>query len=233
MFRRISLTLLVLLVLFTITYAEEIDSTLCNSNLKIQDHSKALQFQIYSNFQIGQFQGSTISLKRHLSKNKALRYGITLNGSNSDIDGNYRVIANDSLSEKDITDNSSITISITTQYLLYHSAKYSYIFYGLGPVIRYSISNRYDKIHTNLTGSWELTNSREQKSSLYNIGLSFVFGSEVFISKSISIHGEYSQELVYEYRTSKDTRPDKVNENILTGYSFGNSEVAFGCSFYW
>lgn len=233
MFRRLTLTSLILLILYSIPYSEENDSTLCNSTLNIHANSKALQFQVNSNFQFRSFQGSTISLKYHLSQKRAIRCGISLNGGNSEYNMDRQIIENDSLNSKDLTDNSNISVSITTQYLLYHPAKYSYIFYGLGPIFRCSLSNRYDEIQNNLTGSWELTDSRKQKSSIYYVGLSFVFGTEVFISKSISIHGEYNQELTYQYRSAKDTQPNQVNKSSITGFSFVSNGVNFGCSFYW
>ncbi|HCI56026.1 MAG TPA: hypothetical protein DFI01_08900 [Bacteroidales bacterium] len=221
------------LILFTTSYSEVNDSTRYNSPQKIQDHSKALQFLLNQNFQLSQFQGSTISFKYHLSQKQAIRSGITLNGSNSEYNADHQIVENDSLNSKDLTNNDYISVSIYSQYLLYRPAKYSYIFYGLGPLIRYSLLSRYDEIQRMQTGTWNISETREQKSSSYYIGLSFVIGCEIFISKSISIHGEYNQEITYHYQYEKDILPTRVSKSRSSGFSFGNNPVKFGCSFYW
>ena len=46
--------------------------------------SWSLQFRITDNFQLSSFQGATISAKRHFSEGRAIRFGMSLNGSVTD-----------------------------------------------------------------------------------------------------------------------------------------------------
>lgn len=49
----------------------------------LQPGSKALQFQIFDNFNLDTFSGTTFSYKRQLSANRAKRIGLSLNNSYS------------------------------------------------------------------------------------------------------------------------------------------------------
>ncbi|HPC36379.1 MAG TPA: hypothetical protein P5268_07975 [Candidatus Marinimicrobia bacterium] len=221
------------LILISNSFSEVKDSTIAKSPQNIQNGSKALQFLIGPNVQIINFQGSTLSLKYHLSPKQSIRCGISLIGKSEEYDADNKILENDSLNSKDFTDNDYYSVEINTQYLLYHPNKYSYLFYGVGPLFRYSFSDRYDEIQNKLTGTWDVYETREQKSINYYIGLSFVFGYELFITKTISLHGEYNQEVTYHHQHSKDVRPYKVIESSSSGFLFRGNSIKFGCSFYW
>ncbi|MBU0710957.1 hypothetical protein KKA87_03400 [bacterium] len=233
MIRRILLLSFVLTILFTFIYSEECDSTNCNSKLNIQSKSKALQFSIEPDFQLGSFQGSTISIKKHLSEKRALRYGISLTGGNTISESNRKIITNDSLNLKNNSDNSSYSFTLMSQYLIYKSTRYSYLFYGLGPIFRYTNQIRESETKNNLTGDWESSDINDRNTKSYYYGLSFVFGVEVFVSKTISIHGEYCQELTYRNDYYEEVRPTQITENSTRGFSVDGGQVDFGCSFYW
>ncbi|MDO9580855.1 MAG: hypothetical protein Q7J06_09875, partial [Bacteroidales bacterium] len=97
----------------------------------IKDNSKALQFQIGSNFQLQSFQGSSISLKKHKSIKRAIRYGLTIGGGAYNDQSNTQIIENDSLDEKTLNDQTYFSATIYSQYLIYHPSEHSYMYYVL------------------------------------------------------------------------------------------------------
>jgi len=214
---------------FSILLANDKDST----STLINDESQCLQFQIGSNFNLGSFQGSTISYKKHISNSRAYRVGISISGKIEDrID--FDNSDTDSLDFRQITDYDNLGIELTGQYLKYLKHKYSYFYYGYGPKVIYS--RAYQKYYSEdyITGDWERSSDlRKYYGYSIQVGLELVAGVEVFLTNSISIHGEYSEDISYKRTWSKqpytgnDYRTININE-----YSLDFGGVKFGCSFY-
>jgi len=220
--------MVLLLILFTTLSAESRDST----NIFIKDNSKCLQFSIGSNFQLSSFQGSTISFKKHISESRAYRLGFTTSGNIEDRN-EFTNYDTDSLDYRQITDIDNLGIKITGQYLKYIPYEHSYFYYGCGPKIMFSQGYRKIQYEDYSSGSWELQGdiSKSYYKSI-QFGLVFIAGIEIFISKSISIHSEYSQEMLYQYFWSK--QPLNIYNRIkkYDYYSIKSGGVKFGCSFY-
>jgi len=231
--KRIFVLSFILTILFTLTYSDECDSTSNNSRFNIRSNSTALQFSIDPNFQLGSFQGSSISIKKHISEKRALRYGFSVSGGNTIIESSRQVIDNDTLCVKNASDSYSYSFTLRTQYLIYKSKRYSYLFYGLGPIFRYVKQTQESETKNKLKGEWDSSGINNGDTKRFDYGLSFVFGVEVFISKTISIHGEYYQELTYRNEYYKEVRPTQITKNNTQGFFLSGGYADFGCSFYW
>jgi len=218
--------MILILIIFNILYSK--DST----NVYIKDNSKCLQFQISNDFRLSSFQGSTISFKKHTQNSRAYRFGVTTYGEIRDL--NDLTDSNtDSLDTRKITDNDNFVLDITGQYLKYVPHKHTYFYYGFGPHIiftkRYQRQQRED--YTNSDWELESTLNRYDSKSI-QIGLIFVAGVELFISKSFSVHSEYSQEISYYYYWRKQLYSNYDLIENYNVYSFDSGGVKFGCSFY-
>lgn len=220
--------IVVLVLIFTALMASDEDK----NNLNIKENSKCLQFQIDSDFQLNSFQGSTISLKKHYSKNRALRIGLSLDG---DVENRsyFTDSENDTLDYRLIRKYNDFNIILIGQYLKYIPREYSYLYYGFGPKIGYS--NLYQKTQPEYktTGEWVSSPTTKNYMKSFQFGLVLVAGVDIFISQSISIHGEYNQELMYKYYWSKQPLTNYDNIRKYNYLSLNSCGVKFGCSFYW
>jgi len=218
-----------LLLLITKLCADGKDST----DIFIKDDSKCLQFLIGSDFRLSSFQGSTISFKKHLSNTRAFRFGVTISGNIEDRNDFYDY-ENDTLDYRQIKDINNFGINIIGQYLKYIPYKHSHLYYGCGPRIIFSKTTIKSQTQVYTTGDWEASSTAGKSySKNFQIGLIFVAGIEVFISKSISIHSEYNQGISYRYYWYKqyiNDNTDLIRKN--NSYFFDKSGVKFGCSFY-
>ena len=220
---------MLMLIVFSMLLANDKDST----NSFIKDKSQCLQFQIGSDFSLDSFQGSTISYKKHIAKNRAYRVGISISGQVQDrID--FDDSDSDSLDYRQLKDNDALDIELIGQYLRYHTNRYSFFYYGYGPSIIYSRSNQKYHSEDYTTGDWQ-ESSEERKYSGYSIqiGLELVAGVEVFLTKSISIHGEYSEEISYKRTWYKQPYTGNIYRTMeINEYLLNAGGVEFGCSFY-
>lgn len=213
------------LILFAMLYAHGKDS----AGINIKDDSKCLQFQIGSDFQLSSFQGSTISFKKHISNSRAYRIGFTISGNIEDRN-DFTNFDNDSLDRRQIRNIYDFGINLTGQYLKYVPYENTYLYYGCGPQIIFSKTYQKSWLEVHTTGDWEPSSlASKNYDKIFQIGLVLVAGVEYFLSKSISIHGEYSQEVSYRYYWYK---PSSGPNHIYHKYSFDSGGVKFGCSFY-
>lgn len=198
--------------------------------------TKALQFQITDNFNLGAFQGASISLKKHKSNSFAWRLGLDLN---------FQVSDQESTSERDydvysesIRDENSQKIDLRLQGLFYphHTANIK-LFYGFGPVLGFShrkTVREEDRISYN-----RITESTG-KLNTWKAGLTGVLGVEWFPAKRISLLAEYVSEFTYEYvknvGESVTIYPDHISssksETINKNVRFYPAQVRFGLSVY-
>jgi len=109
----------------------------------------------------------------------------------------------------------------------------SYLFYGYGPIFGISYSYREQVYKTKVNGEWTSDRIPDYFTQYYAIGIEFIVGVEYFINKSISIHGEYSNELRYIYTYAKQVQQG-YKDLIMNANKIDilNNSVRFGCSFY-
>lgn len=184
----------------------------------------SLQFRITDNFQLSSFQGATISAKRHFSDGRALRLGISLNGSVTDIEKRRTDQSSDSTTSELIlrVDENQQYLRFDAQYLIYPSPmKKLNVFIGVGPLFELSRS--------------EVSSSGQERiNKIWSFGLTTVLGVEWFATNRISILSEYASTLTYDFQISESTYSDgKIkNEDELQTLSFSYTSVRFGLSVY-
>lgn len=228
-----------------------------SSQRKLDDKNWALLFQVNSNFTLRSFQGSVISVKKHLSPQKALRIGVSLDADLRDQDlMNFREVRdhdtqdvlNDELDES-ISQIDQLELDISAQFLHYFLPQNDVsVFVGMGnfwEIGRMKSNRQTESQSNNYPGSmreFEAVDSHTRYS--WALGLSGVLGVEWFCLKSISLIGEYG--LVVGYRSVSDTHyifqvnentsrtPASIQENKIKEqqwYVRGNA-VKFGVSVY-
>ena len=195
----------------------------------------ALLFQVGSNFTLQSFNGATLAFKYQMNKRSALRFGVTLNGSSNTDDFNYTFSNPDTMingNEK----RQSYGISITALYLYYNRIIRDVAVYcGGGPLLGLTYSRDNQLYATNNQPN------RDNKSNGYNAGLSFVGGVEWYLTKNISLLGEYGFSAGYNYSINhynvemvpaNTTYINSFRTEKISGYSFGGSTVRLGVSVY-
>jgi len=193
--------------------------------------SWALQFRITANFSLSDFQGGTISLKRHLSPRTALRIGISSSASLSKIED--KAVRSDTTYAVDTRSRNDQGLGVTAYYLTYHPALTgASLYHGLGPMIGFS--------HTAETRTQEWTLGVEElsiSSSSWTAGLASVVGVEWFTTKSMSLSAEYSLQFIYTFTHSTNFREN--DDGTRDGYdrsgsifSLESGSVRFGLSVY-
>ncbi|MGE5680733.1 MAG: outer membrane beta-barrel protein [Bacillota bacterium] len=215
----------------------------------VSDSSRALQFQIGSNFTLSSFQGATISSKHHFTKEKALRLGLSIATGSSDQDQTADRSLGDSLVNISTgkTTNTSYSIQLSAQYVYYFNPKDKVLIYtGAGPSIGYDYMKRSSDLDGKSPGSYPVQSvSRgEEKTTSWSPGISGVVGVEWFAAKNISFLAEYglvcryfwsNYELKNFSQTVYPTSQPYMENNSKTessGWSIANSGVKFGLTVY-
>lgn len=194
----------------------------------------ALQFQINNDFDLNSFNGSTFSLKKQTSPGAAWRLGLSLALSFSDSD---RMQSSGGLESPSESDANSQTIDVTLQRVFYpNPGSRVNLYYGLGPRGYYR--------HTWAKQLRDMTDSTStetiNKLNNWEVGVAGVLGVEWFVTKNISLLGEYGSSLMYSHDKVRGeqtlVRPDgtRVNatETKTNEVSFGASAVKLGLSVY-
>jgi len=210
------------------------------SNLK--QNIRALQFGITDFFRFTNFTGSTLSLKKHSTANKAIRLGLSITKSfyNEVGSENYEEFRYDSLFreyQKNIKDlNETEYFGITIEKIKYtKSITNLYPYYGIGLSFYYSgLTTEEDEPYyqTNTINNYNIDS--------YSAGLLGVVGIEWFFKESISFHSEYhstfrigkrSEETeIIEYASSSN--PERTITKTKEPFHDVGSYVKFGVSFY-
>jgi opacity protein-like surface antigen len=226
------------IVLFLFALALPLRSIAQQSDSKpLTENSKALQFQIGSNFTLTSFQGAGLSYKYHLKPLRAVRVGSELSLSKS----NFDLTEVDSVGDLETLSKSDQTryyVRFNTQ-LIWYSESYSGIsfFYGVGPFLGFSKSEKKDEWVSPYPG--HRTNLDETKTG-WSLGLTGLVGVEWFVSKSISLHAEYRISLGYsrEKREYNRTTISQTGKSYITGNEtikfrqLSSDGVRFGLSVY-
>lgn len=224
------------IVLFLFALALPLRSIAQQSGSKpLTENSKALQFQIGSNFTLTSFQGAALSYKHHLKPLRAVRVGSELSLSKSNFDLTEVDSVGETLSKSDQT---RYYVRFNTQ-LIWYSESYSGIsfFYGVGPFLGFSKSEKKDEWVSPYPG--HRTNLDETKTG-WSLGLTGLVGVEWFVSKSISLHAEYRISLGYsrEKREYNRTTISQTGKSYITGNEtikfrqLSSDGVRFGLSVY-
>ncbi|MGB3479311.1 MAG: hypothetical protein WBB67_09135, partial [bacterium] len=194
----------------------------------------ALQFRVVQNFQLASFQGSTISIKRHLSDGTALRAGVSIGFSLLDEEGTDYV--NDSITYSDDLDDDQISFGFVVQMIKYPSPSASTnLYYGIGPTFTYSYSKDYRLIRSRGDVS---PKSTDRKRTTWRAGASGVVGIEWFPRSNISFHAEYDLSLYYTQAKYTEDRPGsppgykRKSETNTDGFVLDGSNIKLGLSVY-
>jgi hypothetical protein len=225
---------------FTINSSGEIQMDSTSSKVKIPKN--AFQFQIAENFQLRSFQGSVISMKRLLSEEKALRFGLSINTNINNDDSKYFASPDSQLSSRK-SDNSSYGMSVTAQYL-YSPYRVSGIifFVGAGPLLSYSYTKSDDKnVQYQTFIADTITDRQSTTAKNYGVGVVGVFGVEWFLKEKLSLTAEYGLSIQNRWsdidRKISQERAQSINEEMKrtdNGNNFAIQPIAvkFGLSIY-
>ena len=167
------------------------------SYLDSLDGKFALQFQINRDFQLSDFQGSTLSGKYHFSTRDAVRLGITLELSDAELEISSNLIDTTNVSTSNI-DNSSFGITINTQYIRYIKGTDDIAFFiGGGPFITYSTTTSNGEIREE-----DPVEKYKRSDDFYSLGVDLLLGIEWWFHKYISLSAEYGMKFMYRSRES-------------------------------
>lgn len=198
-----------LLSQFSIAAASGASSSASASHA-LEEGSRALQFQIGSNFQLSDFQGNVISYKRHRSDNSAWRIGLSLEGrlssDDSDSEQTPRPGENVTGQEREQS-NRELDVTIRPQlqrYLETDKTVRPYVSYGV--LTGYSCSFREREFYSVDETTVSLDDADEDTRHTLRIGATANFGVEWFAASSISFLAEYGADLYYHYSKSETMR---------------------------
>ena len=216
------------------------DSTIINGLYK---GSWSMQFKINNSFTLGSFDGSNLAIKYHFTKRSALRFGITLNARNMDTDYDAVYDGNPNMTDEDNFNNrNDFYITFKPLYLFYPmTEKPVSLFLGVGPYFQYGQYKIQYNWNRNNTDTLVYISDENITNVRYGLGVSFVGGVEVFVTKYLSLHAEYGSNFYYSYNEEKK---EKNGEDIISGkfntktkktsdgYNFSANSVMFGVSLY-
>ncbi|MGE5621095.1 MAG: hypothetical protein ACM3U0_00845 [archaeon] len=206
----------------------------------LTDSSRALQFQIGSNFSLSSFQGSVISYKHHFSRDKALRIGLSVyvDGTKSDGSSEMFTVDRDSLvtGSQNAAKRKENSIQLNTQFIWYLNPGEKLLIYGgAGPFLTYG----YGKVNTENKSNDPFIKDKslnEQKSSTWSPGVKGEIGVEWFAAQNISLLAEYGLMASYSWTETEitSTYPLYVQKsnNKLEGWNVRNDTVKFGVTLY-
>ena len=195
----------------------------------------ALQFQVF-NF-VSSFQGSTFSLKKHVSDKAAWRLGLTLHFEVKD--ENTEIILYPNTKAPGYNDLTDVRIGIALQKVFYPNPTADVnVFWGLGPTYsyRYSLNDR-----ENISRDGTYQDKRSFEIHSWSLGINGILGVEWFATKSISFLAEYGTAVTYSQRITRTIRRSVRDGNLylnqdstnrLNGVSLSSSRVKFGLSVY-
>ncbi len=239
--RRIALVALALLALAPSARADDEDIAAD----ALQAGRSALQFEIDDGFFISGFEGSTISYKRMVSEKAAWRVGITYGGTTSEDDTRRDVLIDSSyIDDSEFAgefNSFGLGASLLHQrYLWGRNRVRPYV--GFGAFVGYNHDE--EKEEGRVLVPFEVRRQVEGERSVWNYGARALLGAEVFVSKSVSILGQYSTSIsrftIEDRFAITDSAPEIppgevrgiLTERSTEGWRFGDNRVSLGLSAY-
>ena len=235
----------VLLGLFAFAFlagAAEIDDV---SRDALQPGRSALQFEIDDGFFVSGFEGTTLSYKRMISERSAWRFGVTYGGSTFDGEEFRQDVVDTSLvPDSDAeTSSSAFGFGLSAMYMRYVGGRGRVRpFLGAGPFGGYNHSE--EREEGQYYSPFVVSRLVEGESSSWEFGARAMLGAEVFVSRGISLLGQYSTEVSHVsfddsfsiVDTAPQIPPDEVrgshSERSRDGWRFGDNQVSLGLSAY-
>lgn len=222
-----SIISIIIILLFPVSLFGQEDMS---ENSSLKEGVWAMQFQIEGFFNLKAFQGTTISVKKHITDKSALRFGIGLSLNISTEDYNTTLYQNDYASDYQSRDIHENRLNVSSQYLYYLLGETGVnLFFGVGPLLDYSwYKSEYNRD----------TLMESRKSNSTGFGVIGIVGVEWFAVRSISFHAEYSTSANYNWYESTNLResfnPSKTDESKSKRKYFNLSPqpVRFGISLY-
>ncbi len=195
----------------------------------------ALQFGISDNFTLTNFEGGSVSVKRHLTDSSAVRLGVTASASSNDSEYAETALPPDTLVSRHVSDGTQHRMSVSADYVAYPLlARRMNLFLGVGLVGSYSRSRGQTDVYDARFGATE----RDSELDQWSVGISGSIGVEWFAAPSISFHAEYGGALRYYSNKQTSTMPwqsgsmSRKSVTSSTATSFSLSSVRFGLSAY-
>ncbi len=187
----------------------------------------SLQFGIERDFQLGEFDGMQISIRKHCSAQKAWRLGASFNCliANGDIERHSYDEVNMDILESDFRGFEAVLSLIHEWHPLRSKSIRAII--GCGPELGLETSN------------YEIDQPgrlRAEDIQAYHAGLRGVFGAEWFVAKQISLIGEYALSIVYSHESTVNTNEYTTRSTELVtkknSFELATNSVNFGVSVY-
>jgi len=191
------------------------------------DGKFALQFQINRDFQLSDFQGSTLSGKYHFNTRDAVRLGITLELSDAELEISSNLIDTTNVSTSNI-DNSSFGITINTQYIRYIKGTDDIAFFiGGGPFITYSTTTSNGEIREK-----DPVEKLKRSDDFYSLGVDMLLGIEWWFHKYMSLSAEYGMKFMYRSRESMVEQGVLRRESTDNYFRITANSINFGITVY-
>ncbi len=198
----------------------------------LTEGSRALQFQIGSNFQLSQFQGNVISYKRHRTDHSAWRIGVSLEGSLSRSDmENEDIRLSDGSTDVQEAEQTGRNLEITIRPQLQRylpTGRTIRPYFSYGALAGYSYEYSESKDYLVQQESAVLRNEREITQHGVRVGVTANYGVEWFATSSISFLAEYGADLYYRYSNLESVQTYNVGgEQELERRRSGNMHALF------
>ncbi len=240
--------LLIILVSITLSFSC-LAQNKSSDSVSLSEGKWALQFGIAGNFTLTSFQGSTIGAKYQLSENKAIRGGITINGSTNDGPNSFTGSIGDTSNSTvpGSTSAKSATVSFVLQYLWYMNPNgIIHLYAGLGPLFSYSYSynsSDYSYLYNASNQGYWVREIYSSNSIQRAVGGAAVVGVEWFASQWLSLHADYNESVQYQWRSTSANNersssyinytPFHLDTSGSTkGWTLSSSGVSFGLNIY-
>ncbi|MEW6701393.1 MAG: hypothetical protein AB1298_01620 [Bacteroidota bacterium] len=191
--------------------------------------------------------GYSLSYLNSLSNSSALRYKLDFNLSvqkvNNDLSSSFpSSIGNYSYSSAGKSESNSQMLNFTTQYLWYPlNESLVRIFLGAGPFISLNRIFRYESADQTQNDGSKSYNSYEILQYSLGIGIGGTAGVECFVTKQLSLIGEYGISGSYSwgkrrYSNKYNSSPNQsvsenTNESNTNGWSIGLGNLRLGIAF--
>lgn len=164
-----------------------------------------LQFAVSDNFNLTNFQGSSISGKYFFNKNHGVRLNLSLKGSAQD----NEYFRADTLAGN--RNDNNLLLQISVHYLWSVLKEEETVLYFLGgPLAAFNFNEVKVEDKSNY-------NSSSQKNQNINFGAVLGVGAEYFFIKNMSLNAEYNVNFIYSYnRTERNVQ----SKDVTTTNSF-------------